>query len=94
MSGWLRGSSNNPPPPAQNPYSRVPDSGSTQSLPSGPRIQRNVPPRYDEPSQYEKRGGYDRAPPPAPSGGCVLPIPLGQLNNSLVSDVGATDSRW
>ena len=55
MSYFRSGSASGTPQPGQQPYARIPPEGSYRDQVPPPRSHR-VPPRYDDPSQYEKRG--------------------------------------
>ncbi|KAE9409810.1 AAA-domain-containing protein [Gymnopus androsaceus JB14] len=88
MSFFNRGSTNTPPPPGS--YSRLPPDSA--GLPTGPRgsmrpspqSMQNRPPsnQYNDPSNalFEKRGGFDRKPPPRSGGSYgVVSSPSDQL---------------
>ncbi|KAN0140525.1 AAA domain containing protein [Lactarius tabidus] len=92
MSFFNRGSPSGPPPRAPpSPYSRLPD-GSQSSLPPRPRP---VPPRFDDPSGYEKRSIDQRRPPSLGGNGVfsVQPAPSDTLALSNRLIVNPSDFR-
>ncbi|TFY64705.1 hypothetical protein EVJ58_g2436 [Rhodofomes roseus] len=85
MSFFRSGS--NTPQPGQTPYSRVPPGGSYRDQEPAARSHR-VPPRYDDPTAYEKRGGYESSRRPAQSHGSYAvasaPSDILALSNCLI----------
>lgn len=70
---FFRGNQPTPPPPGT--YSRVPEGGYNNSLPSAPRgAGRPMPPPYNDPSAalFDRRPIDRKAPPPRSGGRCVV----------------------
>src|SRR5260221_321992 len=72
------GSGQRPVPPS-SPYSRLPD-GSQPTLP--PRAPRPLPPRFDDPSGYEKRS-FDQRGPPSGAPGVYVVVTFSSLQSGF-----------